>query len=147
MALRLDLRPKFRKLGKALQAATAAAIESAGPAGPKKTGSRKGQKRKRGTRKGKGAPAPPKQDRGTAGSLPAELRKRRYLKVRRWGYVLKIDELGQRLTWLVRGTRYQPARPVNFPRPDEAETIAEVEAELARQFEAEWKRQGGRRRA
>lgn len=122
MALRLDLRRLFRKLGKDLQAKTAAAIASPGGP-PNKDGSPKG------------------------GSLAAEFRKPKYVKVRRWGYVLQIAALGQKLTWLVRGTRRQPPRPIDFPEPDEDATAKAVENELGKQFEREWVSQRGTRRA
>lgn len=118
--IRLDLRRVFRAIGKEEQAGWSANIDSAGGP-PNKDGGKKG------------------------GSLSREVKKAKYLRVKRWGYVLRIAALGQKLTWFVRGTKRQPARPVAVPKvPADAED--RIAAEIAAQWNA-WQESKDVRRA
>lgn len=108
----LDLRRVFRAFAREEQRAYADALAIAGP--PLKDGGRK------------------------AGSLPQKVRRSPVGSVRRWGYVIKLHTIGQVLTWFVRGTRHQPARPVRTPLV--AARLADaVGIEAAAQFRA-WDR-------
>lgn len=105
----LDLRRVFRAFGREEQRAYADALGRAGP--PLKDGGARG------------------------GSLPKQVRRGPVVAVRRWGYVVKLATLGQVLTWFVRGTVHQPARPVNTP-PVAARLAEAVAREAAAQFRA-----------
>lgn len=108
----LDLRRVFRAFAREEQRAYADALSRAGP--PLKEGGTK------------------------AGSLPRQVRRGPVGQVKRWGYVLRLHALGQVLTWYVRGTRHQPARPVRTPLV--AARLADaVGREAAAQFRA-WDR-------
>ncbi|HBP21948.1 MAG TPA: hypothetical protein DEA08_29705 [Planctomycetes bacterium] len=110
---RLDLRAVFRRFGKEEQQAWAEAVAAQSP---KKT----------------------PDDKGTGGSLPAKLKATSVLKVRAWGFALQLHTLGQKLTWFVRGTKRQKARPVEV-ETDIDGLAATVEAEAQAQFSA-WDR-------
>lgn len=112
----LKLRPTFRKAGKEALQRFAADLRAAGSARPR----------------AHGGPA--------GGSLPAAASKLR-VRIKRWGAVVPVHQLGQKLTWFVRGTYRQPARPARL-EVDEKALAAEVEAELERQIGA-WDRQAG----
>lgn len=72
------------------------------------------------------------------GGLAAKIRKATTVRVKRTGYVLQLTKLGQVLTWLVRGTRHQPARPVNVDA--RAQALADAIADEARAQFAAWDR-------
>lgn len=109
----LDLRKLFRAFGREEQRAYASALPAAGP--PLRDGGPRG------------------------GSLPKAARAGPLLRVQRWGYVLRLASLGQKLTWYVRGTVHQPARPVRTP--DVGKRLADAVArEAAAQFAA-WDRE------
>lgn len=133
--LKLDLRKLFRALGKREQQQWANAILQAGPAGPPKKGSRKGLKRNKGTKGARGAGAQ-RSGGPTGGSLSYEITKPGFLSVKRWGYVLRVAKLGQKLTWLVRGTRFQPARPIDVPVVDTDTAAEQIGTEIASAFNA-----------
>ena len=110
---RLDLRAIFRRFGKEEQQAWAEAV---GAQSPKKTPD--------------GGP--------TGGSLAKKLKASSLLKVRTWGYAILFHKLGQKLTWFVRGTKQQKARPVEVKTDVDALATA-LEAEAQAQFSA-WDR-------
>jgi hypothetical protein len=110
---RLDLRTVFRRFGKEEQQAWAEAIAAQTP---------------------KKEP----DGQGTGGSLPRKIKAASVLKVRAWGYTLAINTLGQKLTWFVRGTKRQRARPVRVETDVDGLRTA-VEAEAQAQFSA-WDR-------
>lgn len=115
--LALDLRKLFRKLGKIEQQAWAQAIASAGPVSrPPKS-------------KGRASVV-------TGGSLSREITRPKYLSVKRWGYILRVARLGQKLTWLVRGTVRQGARPIDVPAVDADAAAEEIGGEIAASFSA-----------
>lgn len=93
---RLDFRPVFRALGKRDRDAYAEAVAGAAASSP-----------------------------GRGGSIVAALR-RLPVKVRRWGYVLPIATIGQKLTWLLRGTTGQPARPATYDDEPPAQELAQA---------------------
>ena len=91
------------------------------------------------------------------GSLPQEIKSSKLLKIKRWGFVLQVHKLGQKLTWLVRGTKNprvrvfpapgggvltaskgQRPRPIHV-KPDEEALARDVEKEAEKQFGA-WDR-------
>jgi hypothetical protein len=51
-------------------------------------------------------------------------------RIKFWGYVLPLHLVGQKLTWFVRGTSHQRARPVTA-EPDEDGLARDVEAAAA----------------
>lgn len=108
----LDLRRVFRAFAREEQQAYADALRTAGP--PLKDGGTRG------------------------GSLPQRVRRAPVGVIRRWGYVVKLHTIGQVLTWFVRGTRHQPARPVRTPLVG-ARLADAVGREAAAQFRA-WDR-------
>jgi hypothetical protein len=80
----------------------------------------------------------PRKDGATAGGgLPGEvLRLKTRFKV--WGYSFPLASLGQKYLWLVRGTKRQQARPIDFDAALEAEArelAAAIEKKAAAQIE------------
>jgi hypothetical protein len=59
--------------------------------------------------------------------------------IKSWGYILPLYKIGQKLTFFVRGTKHQPARPVEA-EPDEDGLVREVEASAAAQI-SRWDRE------
>lgn len=53
--------------------------------------------------------------------------------VKAWGYILPLSKIGQKLTWFVRGTSHQDARPAEA-EPDEDRLARELKASAAAQF-------------
>ena len=99
---RLDFRPEYRASAKRLATWLAAQLRSLRP----------------------------REDGATAGGgLPGEAAALRP-KFRTWGYSFPLSKLGQKFLWLVRGTKRQKARPINFDA-----RLAEEGRELAAALE------------
>lgn len=106
MATRLDFRPVYRQHAKRELDAYARDIESS---------------------------RPPERGGKPGGSLAAKVRRLRP-KLKRWGYVIPYHQLGQLLTWFVRGKRGQPPRPVNVST-NVADLSSDLQARAVQQFE------------
>lgn len=66
------------------------------------------------------AARPPEEGGRTGGSLPAQARRSSLLRLERWGVVVQWSQLGDKLTFFLRGTsRGQRPRPVVL-KPDRA---------------------------
>ena len=61
---------------------------------------------------------PPKRGGTPGGSLSRDVK--RVGRVKKWGYVLQLHKLGQKLTWFVRGKKGQRARPIEVETDTEA---------------------------
>ena len=113
--LELDFTRLFRKLGKEQQEAYARGLEA-----------------RRDDRDRESRAVGP-----VAGSLPALVRNPGLLRVTRWGFVLQLSKVGQKLTWYVRGTSRQRARkPRGAKKLNRREVQGLVQREAVRQVQA-----------
>ena len=74
---------------------------------------------------------PPKDGGIPGGSLSRDVK--RVGRVKKWGYVLQLHKLGQKLTWFVRGKKGQRPRPIEV-KTDTTELARELEVAIANEL-------------
>lgn len=79
------------------------------------------------------------------GSMPGKIESPSFLIRKKWGVVLPWNKLGPFLRWFHTGTKKQVTRPLGTFLPDEEVLRSDLEADAARHFAAQDKRQASRR--